>query len=298
MKEVSICICTRKREDELKKLLESIENMHRPDNIVVSIVIIENDLSNYSEHIVKEFSSRSEYSIRYFLEKNQGISNARNRSVKESSSADFCCFVDDDQIVDSEWMVELIKCQMEFNADGVTGPNPPVFPEDVPSYIEKFHQPLEYSYGSIVETAFTNCLLLKKEFLDNIKGPFDIRLNFTGGEDSYLTFLISKMGGIIRSNPNAIAYEIVPSKRTTIKYILKRQYRISNTGIYVKLLKKEKTKKVQFLPRLLMRFGLGLLIAVPFFIFGKINKLKGLLKISDAVGGFIYIIGKENKFYK
>jgi len=53
-------------------------------------------------------------------------------------------------------------------------------------------------------------LLIRKKYLDKLSGPFDTRLNFSGGEDSFLTKDISELGGIIRFNPDAIAYEIIP----------------------------------------------------------------------------------------
>ena len=155
-----------------------------------------------------------------------------------------------------------------------------------------------YDYGTIVKKAYTNCLLLRKKYLDRIDGPFDKRLNFTGGEDSYLTHLITHLGGIIRYNPDAIAYERIPDNRTTIKYVIKRTYRISNEGLFVKTLKDKKFSKLNALPRLIMRFCYGSLIVIPCFLFGKADRLKGLIKISDALGGFLFILGKKNQFYK
>lgn len=298
MMNISICICTRKRKEGLKKLLESFEKMRMPSNTNIRVIVVENNIENFSESIIKEFSSESRFKTSYYLETRQGISYARNRSVKEAHGSDFCCFVDDDQVVDTDWLVELVKCQREFNSDGVWGPNPPLFNRDVPDYIRKFYTPETYDYGIVVHKAATNCLLLRKMFLDSINGPFDIRLNFSGGEDGHLTSLVSGKGGIIRFSPNAIAYEIIPDNRTTIKYVLKRTYRISNTELLVKSLQNDRFSKRKALPRLILRFCYGLLIAFPFFFFSKTDKLKGLIKIMNATGGFIFIIGKHSQFYK
>ena len=106
------------------------------------------------------------------------------------------------------------------------------------------------------------------------------------------------MGGVIRFNPDAIAYERIPDNRTTIKYVIKRTYRISNAGLFVKSLEDNKFSKLHALSRLVMRFCYGVLIFIPFFLFGKADRLKGLIKISDALGGFLFILGKKNQFYK
>ena len=296
--DISICICTRKRQEGLKRLLDSIENLEIPPETDIRIIIVENDSENFTENFIRGFSSKSKFRISYHLEPRQGIVFARNKSVKESGECDFCCFTDDDQIVSSDWLAELLKCQHEFNADGVAGPTKPHFTKRVPVYIENFHQPKTYPYGTIVEYAFTGCLLIRKKYLDKLSGPFDARLNFSGGEDSFLTKEITEHGGIIRFNPNAIAYEIIPENRTTIKYVIKRKYRTSNTELLIQSIRDKDFTKIRALPRLIMRLCWGLLIIIPFFIFGKEDKLKGLNKIINAAGGFAFIFGKHSRFYK
>jgi GT2 family glycosyltransferase len=295
---ISICICTRKRQEGLKRLLDSIENLELPPETDIRIIIVENDSENFTENFIRGFSSKSKFRISYHLEPRIGIVFARNRSVKESGECDFCCFTDDDQIVSANWLVELLKCQHDFNADGVAGPTKPCFIERVPAYIENFHQPNTYPYGTIVESAFTGCLLIRKKYLNKLSGPFDTRLNFSGGEDSFLTKEITELGGIIRFNPDAIAYEIIPENRSTIKYVIKRKYTTSNTELLIKSRSYKNFKKIRVLPRLIMRFCFGLLIVIPFFIFGKANKLTGLTKIIKAAGGFAFIFGKQSRFYK
>lgn len=264
----------------------------------IEIIVVENDRENHSEKIVREFSEKSRFRISYFLEPEPGLVFARNRSIMEAGNCDFCCFTDDDQVVPPYWLSELLRCQQEFDADGVAGPTFPIFTSEVPPYIKEFHSPTIYTYGTIVKTAFTGCLLLKKKFLDLIEGPFDKRLNFTGGEDIYLTHLISESGGVIRFNPDAVAYEIVPENRSTINYVVRRSYRMSNTGLYVNSLKHISYFKLKSLPRLILRFCNGLLLIIPYMVFSRKNRLKGLIKIVKAVGGFNFALGIQNKFYK
>jgi succinoglycan biosynthesis protein ExoM len=298
MIKILICICTRKRQQGLKKLLDSIENMESSPDTNIRIVVVENDMESYSEDIVKAFSSKSKFRISYFLETRQGLAFARNRAIKEAAICDFCCFFDDDQTVKHDCLEELLRCQVEFGADGISGQCPPLFLKEVPAYIRDFHTRKTHPYGAILKYAGTGCLLLRKKYLDMIDGPFDVRLNFTGGEDILLTSQISKLGGIIRYNPNAIAYEIIPNERTTIKYIARRSFRNANTEYFVKYLINENFNKIKIILKLLLRLGFGLLIVIPFLFFGKSNKLKGLIKISNSVGGFYYLMGRQNQFYR
>lgn len=56
MIKISICICTRNRQEGLKILLKSLNNLKAPPNAIIRIIVIENDLKNLSEKIIKEFA--------------------------------------------------------------------------------------------------------------------------------------------------------------------------------------------------------------------------------------------------
>jgi glycosyltransferase involved in cell wall biosynthesis len=295
---ISVCICTRKRKDGLIRLLESIEAMVIPSGAELRIIIVENDSENFSESVVKEFSGTSRFKIAYYLETKQGIVFARNRSIAEAGSCDFCCFTDDDEVVAPDWIAQLIKCQNEFNADGVAGPTKPSFTKELPEYITSFHQPNNYPYGTVVNSAFTGNLMIRKKYLDMLDGPFEKKLNFSGGEDSYLTKQITKLGAVIRFNPDALAFETVPEARTTIRYILRRKFRTANTELIIRSINDKNFTRLKALPRLVLRFINGLLLLLPYLIFGKADKLKGLVKMANAVGGFAFVFGKNTQFYR
>jgi succinoglycan biosynthesis protein ExoM len=298
MTSVAVCICTRRRPEGLKQLLASINKINMPDDVDLSIVVVENDSKQQSEFVVTEWAAQSRFKAKYFLETNQGISYARNRSVKEAGNSDFCCFVDDDQIVHVNWMTELIKCQREFNADGVSGLTPALFNFEAPAYIIKHHHDDIKPYGTIIEQAATGCLLLRKSFIDKLNQPFDLRLNFTGGEDFHMTHRISKLGGVIRINHNAISYEIIPEDRTTIKYVIKRTIRTANTKLIVQSLTNKDLSKIKILPKTLGRLFLGILVVIPYYFFSKTDKLLGVFKICYSIGVLMFVFGRSNKFYK
>jgi succinoglycan biosynthesis protein ExoM len=295
---VAVCICTRKRQKELLKLLQSLNEMEAPEKTDVSIIIVENDTEPFSEKFVRDYSLTSRYETHYFLEPKQGIVNARNRSVAEATKADFCCFTDDDEEVSPGWLVQLLKCQREYDADGVAGPTFPNFTGSVPGYIRNFHQPKVYPYGTKVNSAFTGCLLMRKSTLDQLDGPFDIRLNFSGGEDSFMSETLTKMGATIRFNPEAYASEIIPADRSTLKYVFNKTIRISNTRLIIESLKDKNFNPASQIPRLILRFFRGLLILLPCLIFCREEKLDGLIKIVRAIGGFSFFFGRKSSFYK
>ncbi|MFP4489121.1 MAG: glycosyltransferase [Bacteroidales bacterium] len=299
MERIAICVCTRKRQEGIVKLLQSLEEVEVPEGVSMDVVVVENDKINSSESVINEFKKRNKLAVSYYLEPEPGLVNARNRSVREAGDCDYCCFVDDDQVVDKKWLTELVSCRREFDADGVWGSNPPLFSRDVPPWIRKFHTPKAFGYGEKTRTAFTNSLMIKKSWLDRIDGPFDLRLNFTGAEDRFMTYNITSRGGTIVCNQKAKAYELVPESRTGTDYVRRRSFRISNTNVYVKTLENENYSKWKSFPRLVLRFFNGLLLLAPFYFFAGEDKLKGLIKISNAMGGFAFIFfGSKDEFYR
>ena len=293
---IALCVGTRDRPQGVLRLLRSLESIKVPPDAEIEVIVVENSQVGSTQQLVEQFARSSRNRMRYFLEERPGIASARNRSVHEANDADFYCFVDDDQHVDPEWLVELLKCQKEFDSAGAWGQNPPIFARKVPAYVAAFHQPEIYEYGTVVKQAYTNCLLLQKQWIDRVDGPFDERLNFMGGEDTLLTSTIAKLGGEIRFTPYAKAYELVPDARTKPTYLLKRTFRSANSRYYLQSLRDRDFRKLSIVPRLTVRMCYGLLLSIP-FLFVRSNRLLGFLKISDALSGFMFLFGFRIKIY-
>jgi len=301
MQLIAICISTRRRNDGLKRLLLSILELNIPDPVKykIEIIVVENDLNANAIKIVEAISRRTDVEIKYFLEKHQGVCNARNRAVREAKNADFCIFVDDDQIVDQNWLIELIECQRLFNSDGVYGANPPLFEFPVTDQIRKFHTPVFKQYGHKLSTAPTNCLLIRKQELDKMEGPFDLRLNYLGGEDIYLTGLLTEKGAIIVSNPAAIAHEVIPKERATVSYILRRSFRNGNTSSFVSLLRNGNNKaKFDLFIKLMIRLFYGAILVLPNLIFRGNYRIGGIVRVFFNLGALSTFLNYKTKFYK
>jgi len=56
--DISICICTRKRQEGLKRLLDSIENLEIPPETDIRIIIVENDSENFTENFIRGFHQK------------------------------------------------------------------------------------------------------------------------------------------------------------------------------------------------------------------------------------------------
>ena len=80
---ISIIICTYNRMEYLPNCLEHLKNQTAKKEFY-EIIIIDNNSSDKTELICKDYIQKnSEINVTYFLEKKPGLSNARNRGIKE-----------------------------------------------------------------------------------------------------------------------------------------------------------------------------------------------------------------------
>ena len=113
---IAICIGTYKRPTYLEKLLISISDI-RFQKVVdpkISIYIVDNDYKCTAKPIADKYKNILPYPIKYSVEMRRGIPYVRNKLVRLANQSDFIVFIDDDEIVTSRWLDELIHIQMEL----------------------------------------------------------------------------------------------------------------------------------------------------------------------------------------
>jgi len=118
---ISLIICTFKRPEALKKLLESILNCStKPDEIL----IIDSSPDNQTQNMIVEFEEKG-LGIRYFLVEKEyrGLTRQRNFGVgRVDVKSDIIAFLDDDLTVDSEYFKHLVETYTLYpDAIGIGG---------------------------------------------------------------------------------------------------------------------------------------------------------------------------------
>ena len=105
---VSVCVCTRRRPEGLKKLLESLAAATEPPG-GMEIIVVENDEAAQTRSAVDSAISRfSHVPVGYFVEPRQNIALARNLSVAKARGA-WLAFIDDDEVASKGWIVNLLS---------------------------------------------------------------------------------------------------------------------------------------------------------------------------------------------
>lgn len=272
---VCLACCTCKRPKMLKETLKSINDLIAPNDIRIEAVIIDNDNEASAKSTVEEFKSITNIPIHYKIEKERGISNARNRALEEviKLGASHILFFDDDEILDKNCLTEHIKLYKNNpNAIISSGPTINKFIDKLPSYITKhmvFKQRTTKKTGLIREYCACGNVFFPVSLIKDYNLRFSNEYVFMGGEDGDFFKKASALGFTIVWNNEAIIYEMVSKSRGNINWILKKCYYNGYAGNMLKFKnEKNKIKKYLFILKQIIVIAINSIILIPALFFG------------------------------
>ncbi|MCU1315413.1 MAG: glycosyl transferase family 2 [Candidatus Acidoferrum typicum] len=220
---ISVCICTCGRPRLLSKLFESLDRLSEASDFKVKLVVVDNDPLGSAESVVQ--CTQHRWPVHYVIEPKPGIAAARNAALKCSASADWVAFVDDDEVVDAQWLTGLVETAAKFSADVVGGPVIPIFANSVPKWFIEggFCQRPRFKTGQSPNWLGTGNVLIGSRVLAEI-GGFDERFSLTGGEDTDFFLRMRQSGFKIAWCDEAIAHEHIGPERGNMRCQLWRAY--------------------------------------------------------------------------
>jgi glycosyltransferase involved in cell wall biosynthesis len=105
---ISIVLATRNRKAQLRRCLESLRTGSLPAGWKAEIIVVDNASLDDTASVVASFQAeQSDRSFHYMREPRRGKSFAVNRGLSAVRGS-IVAFVDDDVVVDSRWMLEII----------------------------------------------------------------------------------------------------------------------------------------------------------------------------------------------
>jgi len=228
--EISVAICTYNREKYLPQLFASIIAQTLPPQRFEILLIDNNSPGNTKELFDQFMLAQPSFTGRYFLETAQGLSHARNRSIKEAK-ARLITFLDDDAFIAPNYLETLVQQFQKFPECGaIGGPIHLHYEQLKPSwenpylnsllgYFDKGSRPFvlvnDYPRGS--NMAFRTSLFEKIGLFNVTLGR--IANTLLGGEEKDLFNRIYQARIEVRYVPEAMVYHCVPPERTTCHFI-------------------------------------------------------------------------------
>ena len=220
---ISVCICTYKRPEMLRRLLWKVAEQETDGLFTFSIVVVDNDRAQSAAAVIREFAAVNNVTTGYYVEDRQGICLARNKAIKNADGG-LIAFIDDDEFPDRGWLAALFKCYLEHGAAGVMGPVKSYFDQVPPRWVieSKFYERPRHPTGFRIDwrEGRTGNVLLSSQLFKGKALPFDPTFHRGGDTDFFRR--MSAMGHTFVWCDEAVVYEIVPPARWTLSFMLKR----------------------------------------------------------------------------
>ncbi len=303
MYSVAVCIPTFKRPAGLEQLILSICKCNMGNGLVkeVHIIVVDNDEAKSAEPVAKQMSAKVSHvaDLNYFNYPTKGLANVRNEMLRQGLelNTDFLIFIDDDEYVTHNWMMEILTTIINNNADAVRGPVIANVSAAAPNNIKWFFKREKYNNNQQIHTWTTGNLVLRTSTLKKCDVWFDNRFNATGSEDGFFGIQMEKQGATLHWAAHAVAFETIPDSRANVKWIVKRTFRLSSTFVYILILEKS---YYRLLRKILVSFSY-IFIGIPSLLLLMLpfqKKYWGLVKLSEGFGGLAGLVNVSYSEYK
>ena len=282
---ITVCICTFKRPELLRQILEDISVQETQNRFSFSIVVTDNDRSESARAVVEAFRKRANIEVLYAVEPEQNIALARNRALA-NARGQFVALIDDDEFPVKEWLMKLLLACIEHRSAGVLGPVRPRFEKQLPRWFIKggFYCRPEHATGTVMywtETRTGN-VLLQRGILEGLAEPF--RREFgSGSEDTDFFQRMQAAGHVFTWCNEAPVYEVVPADRCTRKYLLRRALLRGQS--------KRHTAAFAGIAKSCIATLLYALALPVFFLIGQHLFMRHLVSLCDHVGKLVGVLG-------
>jgi succinoglycan biosynthesis protein ExoM len=239
MPHISVCICTFKRPELLKHLLECLQTQKTQGQFTYSVVVSDNDAAESARPVVTAFLASSHLPVAYCVEPQQNIALARNNAVRHATG-EFIAFIDDDEFPAEAWLQNLYNACISHQVAGVLGPVKSHFETQPPRWIidGKFFDRPSYPTGHTMNwtACRTGNVLFRRSILASANetsasaastpttsaaAPFASQFDTAGEDVDFFRRMMQQGHKFIWCN-EAVAYEIVPASRCRRSYLLRR----------------------------------------------------------------------------
>ncbi len=170
--------------------------------------------------------------LTYVHEVRAGIPLARNAVLQAARNLnpDWIAFVDDDEVIDREWLIEMAAAMERWPADVYHGWTHST-PEDA-NAPWALHRPRNKRIaGPEMETAGTDNIVFSTSAVTGLR--FDEGMRFSGGTDIDFFYRITDRGSKIIWVLIAIVREVTPTARLSFSYQVRRAYSVAGAQAYI-----------------------------------------------------------------
>jgi hypothetical protein len=306
---VAVGAITRRRPQMFAQLLASFAAMRRPPGCEVIFILAENDDALHVAPQVEAFRAEVPERVLLGLEPRRGIPMARNKVLDMAleAGADLLTFVDDDEIVCEDWLVELVAGMEARKLDLGGGPvRLTETTEPMTRWNRAVYSHLTYrakkrntrransvASGTDHEiNIYTNNWACRLSTVRRLGIRFDEQLQDTGGSDTRFSLDMKAAGARIGWIPGAWVEEPTPTKRLGFGYHYSRARDQATNAVILS----GRGKANSFLHAAArMLEAIVALALLPFT--GRSGAARAVFKVGMAVGHVRGSFGRQSQHY-
>lgn len=224
---ISLIITTYNRAAMLAEALKSVAASQIENHRDVEVIVVDNNSTDNTRQTFEEIEARGfPFVLRYVFERNQGLSFARNRGTDEAAGK-YVVFMDDDQLIDKDYLARLEPAFRSTGAACIGGPNLIRDDESLPAWLPSLLQLArgQRNHGNEVKVLRPgegrliggNMAFVRQELLDI--GKYNVTLGRCGdslldGEEDELQDRLHAAGKKIVFHPGLIQHDpLAPVRR-------------------------------------------------------------------------------------
>lgn len=222
-------MCTYNRADILGECLLSLLKQTKSASDF-DILVVDNNSNDNTTEVVQGLAADRQ-NLRLVREPFQGLSHARNRGL-ESVDAEWVAYLDDDAVVEPDWVERIHYIIETTNFSAFGGPYLPWYRDGkVEWYRDEYGTNLTwmpYKKVSTLSTKFFsggNAVFRRRDALNC--GGFPIKFGMQGeslgyGEENILQHRLRERGLVIGFDPHLVIHHLVPMKKQTLDWFRQR----------------------------------------------------------------------------
>ncbi|HTY84409.1 MAG TPA: glycosyltransferase family 2 protein [Silvibacterium sp.] len=134
--DITVILCTYNRCESLARALESVAAQRMPESTIWEVLVVDNNSGDRTPEVVEQACQQYPGRFCYTFEPKPGKSNALNTGIAQTSS-DILAFMDDDVVVQPDWLQNLTSGLGDAKWAGAGGRILPAWTSAPPAWLPR-----------------------------------------------------------------------------------------------------------------------------------------------------------------